>query len=112
MKDLPPDPPIYTAPPERWFDRHCHTRGDVSVVGVTKTLGAMWAMLNDYLGIEKCNDRTTRQAGMQELFLTFLKRCGTRNVMDVWRGLCNNIQDKSEEPEKLYRELLSQRHLK
>ena len=47
MKELPPDPPVWNPPPERWFDQHEHDPKDTSNVALGKTLAAMWLTLLD-----------------------------------------------------------------
>lgn len=106
MKDLPPDPPVYTPPPERWFDQHRHS-GD-GIADKTKTLNAMWLTLHDRMCLPLPKKAKTFSPMEREGFDKLSKRLGD-SLMDVWRIACVYIKD--EEPEVAFKNLLAAKGL-
>ena len=106
MKDLPPDPPIYTPPPERWFDRHEHKPGDTSRIALTTTLSAMWLTLHDRMRLPLPSNQRTFSVIDITMAESFIKRIGADMTMSMWRSACNYV-DRQESPEIAFRNLLA-----
>ena len=83
MMTLPPPPPVYETPPERWFDRYNVTADQG---GLGATLNAMWAILHDRLNCQPESHRFTTVEG--QLLKQLHAKYGER-MMDVWREACN-----------------------
>lgn len=86
--ELPPPPTPYVPPPERWFDRHTHTDDP------TRTLTAMWLMLNDRLG-QKATSRRFTPVDNTMLF-RMIDKHGS-NLMLVWADACNGASGRATE---------------
>lgn len=113
MKDLPEDPPIYTSPPERWFDRHrpatsADGRPDLTNVALTKTLNAMWLILHDSVRLPLPTAERKFSAVEQEMLRKLLVKMGVE-VIDIWRAAC--IYCRGEEPEVAFKNLLAAKGL-
>lgn len=104
MKELPQDPPVWTPPPERWFDRYHHEAG--GNFGLTaRTLSAMWLTVHDRKGMPLPTKPKTFGPTEQEMLAKLTSLYGAR-TMDVFRAACNRIE-KRESMEDAFRRLLS-----
>lgn len=110
MKELPPDPPIYQAPPERWFIRYEHPKGDTTPLALTKTLNAMWLTLLDRRGDPlqtKEKKFTVVEQEMLRKLLTFT-RLTDDSFMAIWCSACNRA-NMCESADTTFRNLLSRK---
>lgn len=109
MKDLPPNPPVWKPPAERWFDRHECT-GD-SRVETGRTLTAMWLTLHDRMRLPLPTKTRTFTAIELAMLSSLTKRLGADMVMTMWRSACNHVK-RDEEPDKAFLNLLKARGIK
>jgi len=103
MKPLPPDPPIYVPPPERWFDQHRHS-GD-SLPAVTKTLMAMWLMVHDRLGLPLPTKNKSFGAADREGLDRAIKTFGD-DLMFEFSNRCNRIERDGIDAETAFRKIM------
>ena len=109
MKDLPPDPPVWTPPAERWFDRYTPPAEDTAAITV-KTLCAMWLMLLDRLGEPLPEKPKMFVPNERYMFAAHLKRIGSDAIMPAWRAECGRLATGTE-PKKAFLTLLGKEHL-
>lgn len=108
MKELPPPPPIWTPPPERWFDRHEHpliARASDNV----KTLNAMRLILHDRMGLpapNQCNFTVVEC----EMLAKLAAKLGPA-LMSTWRMACVYGPKRGEDPETAFTNLLKAKGL-
>ena len=98
--ELPPLPPPYTPPPERWFDRY---EIDTASYNPSETLNAMWLTLLDRLGRDAAPRKFT--PAERTMLDRMYKRYGIE-IMAIWRSMCDNV---TGEPEQAFLRLLSGR---
>ena len=101
MKDLPPFPPVYVPPPDRWFDRHEHT----DTVTSARTMMAMLLTVYDRIGIlpPVVSRRFTAAEG--ESFYRLARLLGTE-LMTTWRSHCDQLS-KLADPESAFSALMT-----
>lgn len=109
MKDLPPDPPVWTPPPERWFDRHEHNPADMTPAALTRTLSAMWMTLHDRMRIPLPTKARNFTVTDFEMLRKLISKLGTATML-TWRMACNYAK-KDETPEEAFRNLLAAKGL-
>jgi len=105
MKDLPPDPPVWTPPPERWFDRHEHNPEDMTSASLARTLSAMWMTLHDRMRLPLPTKPRNFTTVENEMARKLIAKLGP-SMMLTWRMACN-YANKDETPEEEFRNLLA-----
>lgn len=112
MKELPSDPPVYTPPPERWFDRHEHATlsgmPDMTPAALTNTLNAMWLTLHDRRR-EPVPASHKFGVAEREMLTKLIGKFGD-SLMSAWRTACNYTGD-CEDTDKAFHNLLSAKGL-
>lgn len=109
MKELPPDPPVYTPPAERWFERYECT--GTTRQEMCQALSAMWLTLHDRMRLPlpvKPRLFTVVETAMAASLFT---RKGPGAVMAAWRSACDRAP-KDEKPETVFLNLLSMKGVK
>ena len=101
MKDLPPFPPVYVPPPERWFDQHEH---DATVTSA-RTMMAMQLTVYDRVGDMPLVVSRRFTAAEGESFARLVRLLGA-DLMTVWRTRCDNLP-KVSDPEVAFAALMT-----
>lgn len=105
MKDLPEDPPVWTPPPERWFDRHEACAADAPLLELTKTLSAMWLTLHDRMRLPLPTAAHKFTMPDQEMLRKLIAKHGPATML-IWRAACDRVPTEVA-PEKLFRDILA-----
>lgn len=105
MKDLPPDPPVYTPPKEQWFQRHEHAV-DGTMAAAATTLSAMRLLVYDRMKLQVPEKQPVFSA-LERSQLDGLVRMLGPHLMSVWRASCDNISREESDPVKVFNRMLN-----
>lgn len=92
MKELPPDPPVYSPPPQRWFERYEHPEGEEpSPLNMSKDMAAMWLIFLDCCGLplpEKASPAQLRPSLDEAVFGAAAAKRRGYGPIESWRRCC------------------------
>lgn len=109
MKDLPDDPPVWTPPAARWFERYVPPAEDMAA-NTVRSLCAMWLMLLDRLGEPIPEKPRMFAPNERHLFAAHFRRIGADALMPAWRAECARLLPGTD-PKKAFLTLLSKESL-